>query len=260
MPGTVEVLASRRWGVLIAIAVGSLMAGLDSSVSNAVLPVVATNLHANVSSTQWVVLVYLLVTGALALAAGRVGDMHGHRRAYIGGFVLFVVSSAACAFAPSLGCLVAARGCQATGAALLVSNAPAILTGAFPDRQRGRVLSLQATALYIGLAIGPSVGGLLTLGFGWGTVFLINVPIGLIGIVLARHLIPSDEVRSTSRQRFDVPGTGTFATGLALLILGVNQAHVCGGWIAAACGMRWSGGPVFCWLSSGSSCAHPRRC
>jgi MFS family permease len=92
-----------RWLVLLAVSVGSLMAGLDSSISNTVLPLVARSLHAEVTATQWVVLVYLLITTVLVLSAGRLGDLYGHRRLYVLGLAVFVVSSAVCGLAPGIG-------------------------------------------------------------------------------------------------------------------------------------------------------------
>jgi EmrB/QacA subfamily drug resistance transporter len=221
-------ITTRRWWVLLAISAGSLMAGLDNSVSNTVLPVVATSLRADVTTTQWVVLIYLLLTTVLVLSAGRLGDLHGHRRLYLVGTAIFIATSAACGFAPSIGWLIAARGCQALGAALLVSNAPAILTSTFPDQMRGRVLGLQATAVYLGTIIGPAAGGFLTTRFDWGAVFLVNVPIGVVALLLSLRFLPRDITQPSKPDRFDVPGAGTFSIALVLLILGLNQADAWG--------------------------------
>jgi EmrB/QacA subfamily drug resistance transporter len=217
-----------RWWVLVAVATGSMMSGLDSSVSNTVLPVITGSLNADVASVQWVVLIYLLVVSALLLSAGRLGDMRGHRGVYLTGFGLFVASSAACAATPSVGWLIAARGVQAVGAALLAANSPAILTSVFPESRRGQVLGLQGMAVYLGLLIGPSLGGVLTTGFGWRAVFLINLPVGLAGWLLSLRFVPAEVPRSLSRERFDLAGAGTFALGLVLFILGVNQAPAWG--------------------------------
>src|SRR5919199_1190306 len=166
--------------VLVAIGTGSLMSGLDSRISNTVLPVIRRALQADVAAVEWVVAIYLLVLSGLVLIFGRLSDMLGHRRVYLAGFGLFVVGSGACAFAPSIEGLIAFRAVQGLGAAMLTASSPAILTNAFPERRRGRVLGLQATAVYIGLALGPSLGGGLAQAFGWGAVFLVNVPIGLV--------------------------------------------------------------------------------
>jgi EmrB/QacA subfamily drug resistance transporter len=227
------VSSARRWLVLLAISAGSMMAGLDSSITNTVLPVVATSLRASVSTTQWVVLVYLLLATVLALITGRLGDFYGHRRLYLLGYVVFVASSATCGFAPAIGWLIAARACQALGAAMLVSNAPAILTSAFPDRMRGRVLGLQVTAVYLGLLIGPSIGGFLTAHFSWSAVFLVNVPVGLLAFVLSVVFLQRDSPQSAAARRFDTPGAVTLGVGLILLILGLNQASIWG-WTSPA--------------------------
>src|SRR5919202_4622734 len=225
---TLDDVRPYRWWVLAAVATGSGMSGLDSSVSNTVLPVIADTLNADVAAVQWVVLIYLLVVSALLLSAGRLGDVRGHRGVYVSGFGLFIASSAACAAAPSVGWLIAARGIQAVGAALLASNSPAILTSMFPESRRGQVLGLQGMAVYLGLLIGPSLGGFLTTGFGWRSVFLINVPVGLVGLLLSLRVIPTDARRAPSGERFDVAGAGTFALGLVLFILGLNQAPAWG--------------------------------
>jgi EmrB/QacA subfamily drug resistance transporter len=216
------------WWVLAAIGMGSFMSGLDSSISNTVLPVIGRALQADVASLEWVVSVYLLVVSGLVLIFGRLGDLLGHRRVYLAGFALFVLGSAACAFAPLIGVLIAARGVQGLGAAMLTSSSPAILTSAFPDERRGRVLGLQATAVYVALALGPSVGGGLAQAFGWGAVFFVNVPIGLIAFLLSLRYVPRDRVDSSRREPFDIPGAVLFGVGLTLLILALNQGHVWG--------------------------------
>jgi EmrB/QacA subfamily drug resistance transporter len=223
---------ARTWWVLLAVGLGSMMSGLDSSISNTVLPVIASSLHADVAAAQWVVSIYLLVLSGLLLAFGRLGDLRGYRRTYLAGFGLFIVSSAACAFANSVALLVLARGVQAIGAAMLAANSPAILTNAFPPQQRGQALGFQVTAVYIGLAIGPPLGGWLTAVFDWNAVFLVNVPLGGFALLLAALVIPHDRLVGERREGFDYRGAATFALGLVLLIVGLNQAHVWG-WTSA---------------------------
>ena len=214
---------------------GSFMSGLDSSISNTVLPVIAGSLHADVADAQWVVSIYLLVLSGLLLSFGRLGDLNGYRRTYLLGFGLFVVSSAVCSVASSVEMLIAARGVQAVGAALLAANSPAILTTSFPDSRRGQVLGLQVTAVYLGLALGPLLGGWLTSTFSWNAVFLVNVPVGIVTFLLAARVLPHDAPRQASAvlSKFDVPGAVTFTTGLVLLIFGLNQAHIWG-WTSPA--------------------------
>lgn len=209
-----------------------MMSGLDSSISNTVLPVIATSLHANVGAAQWVVSIYLLVLSGLLLSFGRLGDLNGYRRTYLAGLVLFTCGSAVCAFSPSLALLVLARAVQAIGAAMVAANAPAILTNTFPAEHRGQALGFQVTAVYLGLAIGPSLGGWLTTAFGWSAVFLVNVPLGCVALALALRVIPHDRT-AAAREAFDFPGAATFMLGLVLLILGLNQADQWG-WTSAA--------------------------
>lgn len=120
-----------RWLILVAIGVGTFMSALDGSVVNTLLPVMAMDLHATVAGIEWVSTVYLLVVSSLLLGFGRAGDIYGNKKLYLLGFVVFVIGSALCGLAPTAGALIGLRGIQAIGAAMLFSNAPAILTKAF---------------------------------------------------------------------------------------------------------------------------------
>ena len=171
----------RKWLVFIAIGTGSFMVALDGSVVNAILPILRDTFNSNVATIEWVVTIYLLVLSGLLLSFGRLGDLRGHRSLYILGFGVFVASSALCGVAWSAGILILFRGLQAIGGALLASNSPAIVTGSFPVEQRGRAFGLVSTMTYLGLTVGPSLGGWLTHAFGWRTVFYINVPVGAAG-------------------------------------------------------------------------------
>jgi EmrB/QacA subfamily drug resistance transporter len=212
----------RKWWVLIAVGVGTFMTALDGSVVNTVLPVISRTFGTNVAAVEWIVTVYLLVLSGLLLSFGRLGDMRGHKGVYVAGFGLFVIGSALCGIAPSVPALIAFRGAQALGGAMLAANAPAILTGNFPASQRGRALGLQATMTYLGLTTGPSLGGWLTSQFGWRTVFYINVPVGLLAVALSMTLIPRDRPAERAGH-FDLAGAITFMAGLVALLLVLNQ-------------------------------------
>lgn len=215
----------------MSIGVGTFMSALDGSVVNTLLPVLARALGASVAGIEWVMTVYLLVVSALLLGVGRAGDLYGHKRTYIAGFVIFVLGSALCGAAPGAGALVALRGVQAIGAAMLFANAPAILTKAFPPTRRGRALGALGTFTYLGLTAGPSLGGWLAGSFGWRSVFYINVPIGAIAVALALRFIEDDRPHAV-RERFDVAGASLFAAGLVALLVALNQGHAWG-WRAA---------------------------
>lgn len=212
----------RKWYVLLAVGVGTFMSALDGSVVNIVLPVVQRTFNTQIATIEWVVVIYLLVVSGLLLTFGRLGDLRGHRQIYLWGYVIFIISSALSGLAPSALLLVIFRGLQALGAAMLFSNAPAILTTSFPASQRGQALGLQGTMTYLGLTVGPSLGGWLTQALSWRAVFYINVPVGLIALGLSWFFVPAD-VPDERRQRFDARGALLFITGLVALLLALNM-------------------------------------
>jgi EmrB/QacA subfamily drug resistance transporter len=213
--------------VLAAVGTGAYMSALDGSIVNSILPVVTQAFNADVATIEWIVTTYLLVQSGLLLSFGRLGDMRGHKAIYSAGFIVFVVSSALCGFAPSPWFLVGGRALQAIGASMLIANSPAILTHVFPPEQRGRVLGLQGTAVYLGLATGPPLGGWLATAFSWRSVFYINVPVGLLALYLAWRYIPND-APSGRKETFDVAGATTYVFGLIALLLALNQGHAWG--------------------------------
>jgi EmrB/QacA subfamily drug resistance transporter len=221
-----------RWWVLLPIGVGTFMSALDGSVVNTVLPLLRGELHTSVAGIEWVMTVYLLVVSALLLGVGRAGDLYGHKRIYISGFVLFVVGSALCGLASSAGMLIGMRAVQACGAAMLYANSPAILTKSFPAAQRGRVLGAQVTFTYLGLTTGPSLGGWLASAFGWRSIFYINVPLGVLAVVLALRVIEDDRPESAV-ETFDFAGAALFTGGLVALLVALNRGHAWG-WFAPA--------------------------
>ncbi len=220
----------RKWWILIAIGVGSIMTPLDASVANIVIPILKDYFHTSIPTLEWVITIYLLVVSGLLLTFGRLGDIRGHKSIYVWGFVLFVVGSALCGEAISVEMLIASRALQALGAAMLFANSPAILTENFPGSQRGQALGLQSAMTYLGLTIGPSLGGWLADRFSWRAVFFINLPIGLIAIALCLYFIPKDAAR-VRREPFDLPGALTFMTGLIAILFGLNQGNELG-WVS----------------------------
>jgi EmrB/QacA subfamily drug resistance transporter len=221
-----------RWMVLIAVGVGSYMSALDNSIVNAVLPLVTGDFGVDIATIEWVVTTYLLVQTGVTLSFGRLGDMRGHRLVYSWGFAVFIVGSALCGLAPSSWFLVAARGFQAVGAAMIIANSPAILTQTFPAAQRGRVLGWQATAVYLGVATGPPLGGWLASLLHWRAVFYVNVPIGLLALLLSLRYIPAGRP-SPRRERFDLAGAAVYILGVVTVLLALNQGHAWG-WTSPA--------------------------
>jgi EmrB/QacA subfamily drug resistance transporter len=212
----------RSAGVLIAIGTGTFMSAMDGSIVNTILPVLRSAFQSNVAAIEWVVIVYLLVLSGLLLTFGRLGDLRGHKSVYVWGFGIFVAGSALSGAAWSAVTLILFRAMQAIGGAMLASNSPAIVTGTFSPEKRGRAFGLVAMLTYLGLTVGPSLGGWLTQAFGWRTVFYVNVPVGALALALSLYFIPKD-APAESGQRFDLPGAAVFLAGLTALMLGLNK-------------------------------------
>jgi EmrB/QacA subfamily drug resistance transporter len=217
----------RKWWVLIVIGVGSFMSALDASVVNTILPILRTAFSSNVAAIEWVVTVYLLVLTGLLLTFGRLGDLRGHKSIYVWGFGIFVAGSALSGLAWSDTVLVVFRGLQAIGGAMLASNSPAIVTGNIPPSQRGRAFGMVSTMTYLGLTVGPSLGGWLTQAIGWRSVFYINVPVGGLALALSLLFIPKD-APAEARQPFDLPGAAVFLVGLTAFMLALNKGAAWG--------------------------------
>ena len=213
-----------RWWVLVTVGIGTFMSALDGSVVNTLLPLLSHELRTSVAGIEWVTSVYLLVISGMLLSVGRAGDLFGHKRLFLGGFSLFVIGSALCGLANSAHMLAALRVVQALGAAMLMATSPAILTRSFPASQRGRALGAQGTFTYLGLTVGPSLGGWLAEAFGWRSVFYINVPVGLAAMALAVRSIDNDTVRK-AEERFDFVGAALFTSGLMTLMMALNQGQ-----------------------------------
>ncbi len=198
------------------------MGQLDASIVSTALPFLRDNFHASIASVEWVVLVYVLVLAGTVAAVGKVADRIGRKLLYTYGFGIFVVGSAACALAPTLGLLVVARIVQAIGAVMLQANSYALIRDVLPSERLGTGLGFQGAAQAVGLSVGPVLGGVLTALGGWRLIFVVNVPIGLVGLALGWFLLP----RSTHldpASRIDVRGTVLLAAipsaGLAALSL-----------------------------------------
>lgn len=208
-------------GALGGLSLAILLSSLGTSIANVSLPVLADAFGAPFQHVQWVVLSYLLAITALVVSAGRLGDLVGRRRLLLGGIVLFTLASVACATAPSLWLLVAARAAQGLGAATMMALAMAFVGDTVPKARIASAMGLLGTMSAVGTALGPSLGGLLISGPGWRAIFLINVPLGLLALGLAYRNLPMDTARA-NRLGFDIAGTALLVTSLAAYALAMT--------------------------------------
>ena len=216
-----------RWLTLAVLCVPLLIVSLDNTVLNVALPTLVRELHASDSELQWIVDAYVLVFGGLMLVSGSVADRVGRKLTFLVGLAVFAACSTWAAFSSSSGMLIAARASMGLGATLIMPATLAIITNTFTDRdERQRALGIWAATTGAGVALGPIVGGLLLAHFAWGSVFLINVPIALLGVVAAVPFVPNS--RNEHAQRLDLVGSLLSVLGLGLLLWAVIEAPVHG--------------------------------
>src|SRR6187399_2639659 len=204
---------------------------LDNTIVNVALPSIQRDLDIGISELEWVFNGYALTFGVLMLTGGKLADMMGRRRIFIVGLVIFTLASLFCGLATSAAWLIGARVVQGVGSALMNPATLSIITATFPPRQRGMAIGIWAGVSGMALAIGPLLGGLITQHWSWNWIFFINVPVGIVGIVVARLAI--DESRDTSaNQRLDLPGLLSSAIALFALTYGLIEANTYG-WTSA---------------------------
>ncbi len=217
----------KRWLILISVGLATLLSSLNNSIVNTILPLIGKELHISLGESEWIVLIYLLVLSLLLLPMGRFSDLLGRRRIFLFGFVSFIVASAICGLAPSYGLLVVGRGLLGIAGAMLLSVGPALLTTTFPPEQRGQALGLQALMTYLGLALGPGVGGWLADTLGWHSVFYSAIPVALIALTLALLSIPRQTRGNQAIPAW--PNTLSFMVSISALVIllnpGVIHAH-----------------------------------
>jgi MFS transporter, DHA2 family, multidrug resistance protein len=218
----IDTLGARRWWALGALTLAVLAVGLDGTVLSVALPTLATDLHASTADLQWFVSGYTLVLAAALLPGGLLGDRYGRKRVLLGALALFGLGSLACAYAPSAGAFIAARVVLGLGAAAIIPLALSVLTVLFSDEERPRAVGVWATANFLALPVGPILGGWLLTNYWWGWVFLMNLPVVVIGLLAAAAWLP--ESRASERPALDRTGVLLSSAGLAVLVYGVIQA------------------------------------
>ncbi|MGH2859646.1 MAG: DHA2 family efflux MFS transporter permease subunit [Solirubrobacteraceae bacterium] len=221
----------RRLLILGICSLSLLIVGLDTTIVNVALPAIHRSLHSSLAGLQWTVDGYTLVIGSLLMLSGSTADRLGRRRVFQIGLWLFSLGSLLCALAPSLGFLIGARILQAIGGSMLTPVAMSIIRNVFEDpRERAQAIGVWSAVFGISMALGPVVGGALVDTFSWRAVFLVNVPIGLLAIVLTARSVP--ESRAAHPRRIDPVGQLLVVAGLAMLTYAIIQAPAAG-WLSA---------------------------
>jgi EmrB/QacA subfamily drug resistance transporter len=222
-PATPAQLSPPVRGALASLSLAMLLSSLGTSIANVGLPTLAQAFDASFQQVQWVVLAYLLAITTLIVSVGRLGDLIGRRRLMLAGVLLFTAASVLSGVAPTLGLLIAARALQGLGAAIMMVLAMAMVSEAVPKSKAGSAMGLLGTMSAIGTALGPTLGGVLIAGFGWPAIFLVNLPLGILTLVLASIYLPRDRKAQTAKPtQFDALGTLVLAVTLAAYALAMT--------------------------------------
>ena len=217
-----ELAYRRRWAILFVLCFSLLVIVLDNTILNVAIPTIVRELHASNSQVQWMVDSYALVFAGLLLTAGSLGDRFGRRGALQLGLVIFGAGSGAAALANDANTLIATRACMGIGSAFIMPATLSIITNVFPARERGKAIGVWAGTAGIGAAIGPLTGGFLLEHFYWGSIFLVNIPIVIFGLLAGVLLIPTS--KDPSVPRLDLVGAALSIVGLSTLVYAIIQA------------------------------------
>ncbi|KSU78857.1 drug resistance transporter, EmrB/QacA subfamily [Pseudarthrobacter enclensis] len=212
----------KPWPALWSLVIGFFMILIDSTIVSVANPRIMEGLGADINSVIWVTSAYLLAYAVPLLITGRLGDRFGPKKLYLLGLVVFTLASLWCGLATDVETLIAARVLQGLGAAVMTPQTMAVITRIFPPDRRGAAMAIWGATAGMATLVGPILGGVLVDGLGWEWIFFINVPIGVVGFILALRNVPA---LSTHPHRFDIPGVLLSAAGLFLLVFGIQEGE-----------------------------------
>jgi EmrB/QacA subfamily drug resistance transporter len=212
-----------KWIALSVTTIGSLMVAIDSTIVILALPNMLSDLHSDLVRMTWVIIGYLVVNTVLQLTFGRMADMFGRVKMYNLGFIVFTLGSVLCGLALNDTMLIGSRLIQGVGGAMLSANAMAIITEVFPPDQRGQAMGFNTITWGAGSVLGPVLGGVILAFTSWRWIFLVNLPVGIVG-TLAAYLLLHDIAPNPRGERFDLPGAILFCIGLVCLLLAITSA------------------------------------
>jgi EmrB/QacA subfamily drug resistance transporter len=204
--------------VLAIVMLGTMMGALDSTIVLLAFPVINDSLHSDLATSLWIILAYLLVLAVATTQMGRIGDIYGRSRLFNLGFVIFTVGSALCGFSPHIYPLIAFRGVQAVGGAIMQATSGAIIADYFPREKRGKAYGYNSVGYTSGAMLGIVLGGVITTFISWQYIFFINIPIGIIAVIAGWKYLKDTE---KTPAKLDLVGMGLLASALVLLSLGL---------------------------------------
>lgn len=219
MTKTAEV---RPWAALWSLVLGFFMILVDTTIVSVANPTIMQDLNTTMTATLWATSSYLLAYAVPLLITGRMGDRLGPKRMYLIGLTTFTLSSFACGFAPTIEVLIGARVFQGLGAAMMTPQTMSVITRIFAPRERGSAMAVWGVTAGVAMLIGPILGGFLLDGLGWQWIFYINIPVGIIGFVLAARFVPKLE---THVHRFDIVGVFLSGIGMFLVVFGLQEGE-----------------------------------
>jgi EmrB/QacA subfamily drug resistance transporter len=211
------------WAILLTLSLGFFMTLLDLTIVNIAIPNMIEHLDASLDEVLWVVNIYILVLAVLLITAGRLGDLRGQRNMFIAGVALFTLASLACGISQNPAELIAARAIQGLGAAMLMPQTMALIIGTFPADRRGAALGVWGAVAGVATIAGPTAGGLLVAAFGWRWIFFVNLPIGILVLIMAVTLIP--DTRLERRHRLDLGGVLFATAALFCLVFALTEGE-----------------------------------
>ena len=211
---------NRKWIILLAVGMGAFLATIDGGIVNIGLNTLVKEFGKPLVVTEWVVLSYMLTVSSLMLSIGRLGDMLGKKKLYLAGMVIFTAGSVLCGLSPTIYWLIGFRVLQAIGSAILMALGTAMVTEAFPDNERGKALGIFGTLVSIGIIAGPTIGGIILESLPWNWLFFVNLPVGVLGVLLVSKYVPSS--RPGNKQHFDFAGAIILFISLCSLLFSLS--------------------------------------
>lgn len=214
-----------KWEVLVIVMIGTMMAALDSSIVNVSVPKIMADFGVGIDDIEWIITGYMLAFATLMPLTAWLRDRVGHKALYIASLVIFTLGSVMCGLAWNLPSLVAARVIQALGGGAITPTGMAMIAEVFEPHERGKAMGYWGVGVIAGPAVGPTLGGILTEAFGWRSIFLVNLPIGIIGLIAAWKMLKADKPHASLHRPFDYWGFIFFSAFLISFLLGVSKGE-----------------------------------